>query len=525
MEGGRPGPAPPAGARAPRAIRNVLANWTGYAVGVLVNFFLSPLIVHHLGPSAYGVWTLLVTLIAYLGLLDLGIRSAVTRYVARSESQGDHETGPQMASTALAIFTPLAGAALVAAAALGLIAPSVFHIPAEYRATTVVVATLVGASTGIALVSGALGGVIVGLQRFDLVCAVDVTTTLVRAALVLGVVAAGGGLVELAGVQLLASLTGALLTAGVGLRVYPGLRLRPRWSRPHLRLIVAYGGYAFVAQLASATIERAGMIVLGVFLPMTAVTVFAIASGLIDYARALAGGIRTTLAPRASALEGLGQADALGALTLQGARFSTLLVLPIAATFVVRGASFIGLWMGEAYGAPSGRVLAILAVRLVFLAATGAAANVMLGASRERAVAAIFVAEAAVNVATMLGLVQSFGVLGVAWGTTVPTVAAAVVVWPWLLRQSFGVGVRRYVFAAWGRPIAAVLPFVGATALVERVWPASHLVVFVAQTALLIPLALVGLWYVGLSATERRGCLDVIRAWRLSARRIPAAGD
>jgi len=105
VEAGRPGPAPPAGATTPRAIRNVLANWTGYAVGVLVNFFLSPLIVHHLGASAYGVWTLLVTLTAYLGLLDLGIRSAVTRYVARSESQGDHETGPQVASTALAIFT------------------------------------------------------------------------------------------------------------------------------------------------------------------------------------------------------------------------------------------------------------------------------------------------------------------------------------------------------------------------------------------------------------------------------------
>jgi len=269
--------------------------------------------------------------------------------VARSESQGDHETGPQVASTALAIFTPLAGVALVASTVLGLIAPSAFHIPAEYRATTVVVAALVGASTGIALVSGALGGVIVGLQRFDLLCAVDVTTTLVRAALVLGVIAAGGGLVELACVQLLASLTAALLTAGVGLRVYPGLRLRPTWSRRHLRLIVTYGGYAFVAQLASATIERAGVLVLGAFLPMTAVTVFAIASGLIDYVRALAGGLRTTLA-LASALEGRGQADALRALTLQGARFSTLLVLPIAATFVVRGASFIGLWMGEAYG-------------------------------------------------------------------------------------------------------------------------------------------------------------------------------
>ncbi|HEU4371530.1 MAG TPA: flippase [Methylomirabilota bacterium] len=502
------------GRTVPRAIRNVLANWTGYVVGLVVTFLLSPLVVNHLGPSAYGVWTLLVVLTSYLGLLDLGVRSAVTRYVARCESQGDHATTARIVSTALAIFTTTAGFALAASTMLGLAAPSVFHIPAEHRTTAVIVATLAGASTGVALVNGAFGGVLVGLQRFDLVCAADVVAVLVRGALVLGVIAYGGGLVELASAQLLASLVGVLFTAWMGVRSYPGLRLRPAWSRPHLRLIVSYGGSVFVAHLAGSIIDRAGVIVLGAFLPMTAVTVFAIASGLIDYARALAGGIRTTLAPRASALEGRGRQDALRALTLQGARYCTLLVLPIAATLALRGSSFIGLWMGAEYGGPAGAVLAVLAVRLVFLGATGAAASVMLGASRERAVTALLVAEAALNVATMLLLVRPFGSLGVAWGTTVPTVAAALFVWPWLLRKSLGLGVGPYLVASWGLPVAAQLPFIGATWLVEQLWPASSLLTFFGQVAMLMPVALLGLWYVGLTAADRRAWVDVVRAWR-----------
>jgi O-antigen/teichoic acid export membrane protein len=497
---------------------NVLANWIGFAVALLVNFFLSPLIVHHLGASGYGVWTLLGTLTAYLGLLDLGIRTAVTRYVARSQSQGDHGTAIQVVSTGLAIFGAMAGLALVVATVIGLVAPSVFRIPAEYRMATQIVAVVAGASTAVALVNGAFGGVIVGLQRFDLVCVVDVATTLVRAALVLGVIAAQGGLVALAVAQLLASLVGALGTAWLGRRIYPGLRLRPAWSRPHLRLIVSYGGYTFVAQLAASVIDRAGVIVLGVFLPMAAVTVFAIAGGLIDYARALVGGVRTTLAPQASALEGGGQHDALRELALRGARYCTLLAVPIAATLALRGSSFIELWMGAAYGGPSGAVLAVLAVRLVFLGATGAAANVMLGASRERAVARVLVAEAAASVAAMLVLVRPFGLLGVAWATTAPTVAAALVVWPWLLRQSFGVALRDYVGASWARPVAAHLPFIGATWLVERWWPASSLAVFAAQVAMLMPVGLLGLWLVGLSPDERRRGLALVRlspgAWR-----------
>jgi O-antigen/teichoic acid export membrane protein len=492
----------------------VVANWTGYVVGVVVNFFLSPLIVNHLGASAYGVWTLMATLTAYLGLLDLGVRSAVTRYVARSEGQGDRPAAIQVASTALAIFTGMAGLTLIASAVLGLIAPHVFHIPDEYRWPAMVVAVVAGGSTGVALVNGAWGGVIVGLQRFDLLGAADVVTALLRAALVLGVIVHGGGLVELAIAQLLASLAGAGLTAGLARRIYPGLRLRPAWSRPHARLLVSYGGHAFVAQLASSTIDRAAVLLLGAFMPMTAVTVFAIAGGLLDYARALAGGIRTTLAPRASALEGGGQREALGSLTLTGARYCSLLLVPIAATFLVRGSSFIGLWMGPEYGGPSGAVLAVLAVRLGFLGATGASANVMLGASHERAVARVFLLEAALAVGTMALLLRPFGVLGVAWGTTVPTVLVALGLWPRLLRASLGVGARRYVTSAWLIPLAAQLPFVLATALVERLWPAPSLLVFIAQTALLLPLGLAGAWGLGLSAEERRDARQLLRGWR-----------
>jgi O-antigen/teichoic acid export membrane protein len=493
--------------QASRAIRNVLANWAGYVVGAVLNFFLSPFVVHYLGPSQYGVWTLLVTLTAYLSLLDLGVRSAVTRYVARCHSQADHATAIRIVSTALVLFAGMAGVALLASVALGLTAPWVFNIPVEYRESTVIVTTLAGVSTGVALVSGVFGGVIVGVQRFDLICALDVGTALLRASLVLGVIVTGGGLVELAGIQLVSWIAGGILTAWVSLRIYPQLRLRPEWSWPHLRLIFSYGGYAFAAQLSTAVIDQSGVIVIGAFLPMAAVTVFAIASGLVDYVRALAGGIRTTLPPLASALEARGQGQELKDLMLSGARYCTMLVLPIATVFALRGSSFIGLWMGAEYGAPSGEVLAILALRLVFLGATGAVANVMLGAGRQRTVAGMFAAEAVVTVAAIMLLVRPFGVAGVAWGITAPGVAAGVLLWPWYASRSFGVGVRQYVISIWVLPVTAVSPFIAATWLVERLWPAPRLLVFCAQVVVLVPLALLGFWHVSLSDRERQRCL------------------
>ncbi|HEV2990940.1 MAG TPA: oligosaccharide flippase family protein, partial [Candidatus Angelobacter sp.] len=75
----------------PGVVRNVISNWGSYVIAMGVNFFLSPYVVNHLGNVTYGVWTLLLSLTGYLGLLDLGVRGAVTRYVARFHTETDHK--------------------------------------------------------------------------------------------------------------------------------------------------------------------------------------------------------------------------------------------------------------------------------------------------------------------------------------------------------------------------------------------------------------------------------------------------
>ena len=66
-----------------RTVRNVIANWAAFLIGTAITFVLSPFVVHHLGEVRYGLWTVTGSIVGYLGLLDLGIRVGVTRFVAR----------------------------------------------------------------------------------------------------------------------------------------------------------------------------------------------------------------------------------------------------------------------------------------------------------------------------------------------------------------------------------------------------------------------------------------------------------
>src|SRR5690348_355222 len=149
-------------------VRNVLSNWSGYIFSVVVSFFLAPYVVNHLGTTAYGVWSLVISLTGYLGLLDLGVRGAVTRYVARFHAQADHQRSSQVASAAMAIF---GGSGLATMSVSLLLAISVvgrMNIPAEYLPAARSVLVLTGISIAVSLINGVYGGMLIALQRFDL---------------------------------------------------------------------------------------------------------------------------------------------------------------------------------------------------------------------------------------------------------------------------------------------------------------------------------------------------------------------
>jgi O-antigen/teichoic acid export membrane protein len=94
-----------------RILLNSASNVAYFVTQVALVFFVSPILVHGLGDSRYGVWTLVNSVMAYMALADLGVGAAVLRYVARYDGLHDKEAINRVFSTSLAIFA--CGGALV----------------------------------------------------------------------------------------------------------------------------------------------------------------------------------------------------------------------------------------------------------------------------------------------------------------------------------------------------------------------------------------------------------------------------
>lgn len=488
-----------------RSVRNVLTNWASFVISALISLAISPYIVHTLGDVTYGAWVLLGSLVGYLGLLDLGTRGAVTKYVATYHAAHRHEDAGRIASTALVLFGGLGLVAIAGSALLALLVNHVFQVPAELAGVARVTLLISGVNVAVSLVAGVFGGIVVGRQRFDALNALNVLFALVQSLTVVLVLRGGGGLVGLALVQLAVSVLRGGAIAWLSWRVYPELALRVRsWSPEHLRTIFSFGLAASALHSAGAVINYTDALVIGAFLPVAMITFFAIAASLTDNVRAVIAGISQTFSPMVGALEGRRRSKDIGEVLLQGARFATLAILPIVLTLEIRGASFIGIWMGPAYAGPAGAVLAVLTVAVWAFAGFQVMAATMMGINQHRNLIPVFVVEALVNLGLSIVLARHFGIVGVAWGTALPRLVVSLLVGPLYARRHLGVPVRAYYVQALLRPAVGMIPFALATQATEIWWPAVNILGFFGQVLVALPVAALGAWFVVLTPSERQ---------------------
>ena len=244
-------------------------------------------------------------------------------------------------------------------------------------------------------------------------------------------------------------------------------------------------------------------LVIGALLPVSAVTFFAIGASLTEYARTVLSGISQPLTPMISAFDAVSNSDAVRKVFQRSIRLGTLVVLPILVTFLVRGPSFIGLWMGEGYRGASGTVLRILTVALCFAVSYQIVTATMLGLNRHRPMAYTYLAEGGVNLLLSLALARPFGIIGVALGTAIPRMVASIYFGPKFAREALHVSWVAFAREAWLRPMLAMAPFGLVSQAIEHYWPARSLALYFMQVGLAMPAALAGAWFVAIGSDER----------------------
>jgi O-antigen/teichoic acid export membrane protein len=130
----------------------------------------------------------------------------------------------------------------------------------------------------------------------------------------------------------------------------------------------------------------------------------------------------------------------------------------------------------------------ILLLSLAVSSANTTSGGIVYGMEKHKRIAIWAIVEAIANLALSLVLVRRMGIVGVAWGTAIPSVTVELLLWPSYVCKLLNMRTRTYIWQVWIRTTLGVVPFGLGCLLVERFWPVHSLAAFFGQIALLLPL-------------------------------------
>jgi O-antigen/teichoic acid export membrane protein len=438
--------------------RNAAWNAASYVLHAVVLLVLSPYVVESLGKDLFGVWVIINTLTGYLNVADFGIRPAIVHFVARHHARGETEEINRYVNGAF-VTLALGGvlvlvATLIAAPRLGMW----FDVAVERQAAAGHALLVSGIFLATFLPLNAFTAVLIGRQRFDLTCRIDLVSLLVSTAGIVLVLVLDGGIVALALVIGTVELGEMLWKSRLAFREQPTLRFAPRRaSRVHVQGLLHYGGFNLVVTASLLLADKTDALVIGGVMGAAAVTLFDRAAKMPVHARTMIFQVGRVLMPELGARDARGDQAGVVRLLAKASRQVLLAAGPILVYLFVLGGAFLETWMhgDAAFRVEAGPALIVLAFAAAFPISSYPLVMAHQGTGRMRSLALISLAEGLANLALSLWWVRLHGLIGVAWGTLVPAALVHGVVLPWWNGRVHGFGWFAWALRVWTTPVLA----------------------------------------------------------------------
>jgi O-antigen/teichoic acid export membrane protein len=470
-------------------IKNVSSSWFALGTNVVVGFFLWPFILHHLGEEAAGIWVLIFSITGYYGIFDLGIRSSIIRYVAKAKATDDIEHASRLISTSLFSYSCI-GATVLLITIISSVYVVDFHgIRPELRPSARWLLLMVGTAVSLGFPLGVAGGVLEGLQRFDVQNLTSVASTLLRALLIVSALRHGYGLLMAAFITISLPLIASLVRSIIAHRMLP-VRLGFRYfDRSTFREMATYGGTTLIIIISARLRFKSDSVIIGTFLSAAAITYFNIGARIVDYAGEVVENLAQVFMPMSSHSDAQGNLDRLRKIFVAGNRFCAFTIFPICATLVILGKSVIQVWVGAKYVDRCYPVLLILLLSTTLMLAQAASPRVLFGMNKHRTWAIVTLIEGTINILLSVALVRHYGIVGDALGTALPLAATTIFFLPGHLCRQLQIRGATYLREAYLLPMAVCLPVVAVLVLLKQWYVPKN------YSGLLLQLGIAGLIY------------------------------
>lgn len=408
--------------------------------GIVAGFLFTPICTKMLGQSEYGVYSLVFSMVSYLGIFDLGFSSALIRYASRLRAEG--KDTKDLYGMFLTLYLAIGAAVLVLGIIIYAIMTRFFSsmTAAELKLLRAMFLLML-VNTTLSFPSNVFSAVIQVHEEFVYFRLINIANYLLTPLAGTVLLFRGYGALQLIQVNVAFSV---LMYVCNAVFCFRKLHLRfgfRRFPKEFYQEILGYCFFVFMDMLITQVYDNTDQILLGRLCGSAAVAVYSIGVKFELYYQYLAASIANVYLPHLSGLttqkDGLRE---MNAIMLRVGRFQFLMLLFVLCGFTVFGQEFMVLWAGSEYRDGYWIALAVMVPALFVQAQTiGVAILQALNRHRVRSIMLFFVS--LFNIAISIPLAIRFGGIGAALGTCIGYIIGPIGFMNWYYYKKVGLDI------------------------------------------------------------------------------------
>lgn len=395
----------------------MLLSYVSLLVNALVSFAYVPILLGSLTAREYGVYELIGSMIAYLGVMDMGLSTTLSRFLVFTRETEESGAISRLLGTSAMVYALITLLSLVVCGVLGIALGPL--LGGSFSADEMLLARsmmgLVALNCLVVLPGNWFLAIVNAHEDFAFVRIVSIARYLLQVTSVLLVLQWHAGAFGVLVCQVVANVAGVACYAWYARKKY-SLQIRfGIWDRGVARRLFSFSFFVLLNMVFDQVFWKTGQVVLAATCGAAAVAVYGVVCKVITVAyMQVSVGLTSVFLPKLTELAARGNAvREINELFVRIGRLQAVLVWGLCGGFLVLGREFIELWAGpdfaEAYAA-----IVVLMFGLSICLVQNLGISVLQAKNKMAFRSVVYVVIAVIDVAVSIPVSGEYGVIGCA---------------------------------------------------------------------------------------------------------------
>ncbi|MFH1615695.1 MAG: flippase [Planctomycetota bacterium] len=435
-------------------VLNTVALFASQGWIVVLSLLVLPYIVNSLGKEPYALLSLSFVVVGYMGFLDLGLGSALTKFISEYHAKGDSAKINSIVTTSLTIFLIMG---CVGGTSLFLLSQflveNVFKVTAEFKNTALHVLYITSIGLSFVLLKNYSNAIPSGFQRITIVSGCDAFFNSLKLLLTIALIFLGYGIFEIVFGSVVLTLLGAITVIIFTKKAYPSLSIRPGFDKGVALELLRYGMPLSLAAVTSNAIIHLDKFMITVFLPFTSLAYYTVAYDISSRLWYIPNNIMRAFFPVFSKYHAMRDKERLKKYYLSAFKYVVIGSTFVAVLLAAFGNEILQYWINPDYAVHGRVTLQILAIGLLMSCYACVPFSLVTACGFSRVVAKVHILIAVINLALCVLLIPLVGIEGAAFAWLIEHIIDLLILLHVVKARIVSVGLTEYVKKIFARPV------------------------------------------------------------------------